>query len=286
MDGGKTGLPTVTPEALRRRGRASVKPRIAPIARPPSLTEVAADRLRTLIIEGELPFGRSLSEQQLAALLRVSKTPVREALAQLKAEGLVLIQPHKGTFVFTPDLDEVTPLCEHWATLASSALRFAMDREPEELAASITEALAALQAAREAGDARGAIRAEMEAYAAPFRHCSNPYLVEAQRLIASRIMAMRMHAGRSDDSLDAVYRQVEEFAAEVRSGAAEAAVERLNARIGRVAALLKAVLLTAASRDEAGEGRTVGTTNVAFLMSVLQGEQLLALAQDVCAFMI
>ena len=188
MDGGKTGLPAVKTEALQRRGRASFRPSITPIDRPPSLTEVAADQLRALIVEGELPFGRSLSEQQLAALLRVSKTPVREALAQLKAEGLVLIQPHKGTFVFTPDLDEVTPLCEHWATLASSALRFAIDREKEELAASMAASVAALKDARKSGDTRPAIRAEMDAYAAPFRHCANPYLVEAQRLIASRIL--------------------------------------------------------------------------------------------------
>jgi DNA-binding GntR family transcriptional regulator len=140
-----------------------------------------------------------------------------------------------------------------------------------------------LQEACATGDARAAIRAEQDFYAVPFRHCSNPYLVEATRLIAPKILALRMHARRLDLSTADACQEAERFAAELQAGSVDAAAARLSARIAHIGAFLKAILLT----SELGDGeRSVGTSNVAFLMTFLHGESLLALAQDVCFFMI
>ncbi len=54
-------------------------------------------RLRQAIIVGQLPPGRTVSEQELADAFGVSRTPVREALQQLADEGLVVIRPQQGT---------------------------------------------------------------------------------------------------------------------------------------------------------------------------------------------
>lgn len=56
-----------------------------------SLTADALQEIRRLIVEAELQLGEALSESALASLLGVSKTPVREALVQLRREGLVEI---------------------------------------------------------------------------------------------------------------------------------------------------------------------------------------------------
>ena len=54
-----------------------------------SLHEQAADRLRTLIVRGDLQPGQPLGEADLSDALGISRTPLREALKQLATEGLV-----------------------------------------------------------------------------------------------------------------------------------------------------------------------------------------------------
>ena len=76
---------------------------IKQISRPKSLTEISVEHIREAITKGDLGLGHPVSESALASSLGISKTPVREALAQLKIEGLVKIFPQKGTFVFTAE---------------------------------------------------------------------------------------------------------------------------------------------------------------------------------------
>src|SRR5688572_16537325 len=61
--------------------------------------ESIADSLRGDILRGKLPSGQALKQDEIAAQFGVSKIPVREALFQLKAEGLVNFYPNRGAFV-------------------------------------------------------------------------------------------------------------------------------------------------------------------------------------------
>ena len=67
------------------------------LSRPESLAEMAQRELRNAIIEGRLKLGDQLSEIRLSRMLGISKTPVREALMQLRREGLVQIDPQRLT---------------------------------------------------------------------------------------------------------------------------------------------------------------------------------------------
>lgn len=82
------------------------------LARPKSLRELALEYLRNRIIDGTLKMGQTLSERGISEELSVSKSPVREALAQLRDEGLVSIEPQKGARVFTLSEAEVTQICD------------------------------------------------------------------------------------------------------------------------------------------------------------------------------
>lgn len=73
----------------------------------------AADALRAAILGGDLQPGARLGEVELAEQLGVSRTPVREALRRLAAEGLVDVLPNRGARVVewsTADLDEIYDL--------------------------------------------------------------------------------------------------------------------------------------------------------------------------------
>src|SRR5512140_1102043 len=78
-----------------------------------SLHEEVAAQLRQRIFDGELLPGSFLDEAGLAGQLRISRTPLREALKVLTAEGLVRHEPRRGSFVNQAterDLDEIFPV--------------------------------------------------------------------------------------------------------------------------------------------------------------------------------
>jgi DNA-binding GntR family transcriptional regulator len=78
-----------------------------------SLHDEAAARLRDRIFAGELMPGTFLDEAKLAQQMKISRTPLREALKVLKAEGLVRHEPRRGSFVnevTAQDLDEIFPV--------------------------------------------------------------------------------------------------------------------------------------------------------------------------------
>jgi DNA-binding GntR family transcriptional regulator len=97
---------------------------IAPI-RITNLPEVIVDRLRKAIITNELKSGERLPEVTLSTQLGVSRSPVREALQILKADGLVVESHNRGCCVWNPtltDVDEIFSLRAMIETLASEWL--------------------------------------------------------------------------------------------------------------------------------------------------------------------
>lgn len=71
-----------------------------------------AQELRRRILAGHYPQGVKLQQEQIAAELGVSRSPVREALGQLEAEGLVVLTPQKGAQVSPISRDEIAELFE------------------------------------------------------------------------------------------------------------------------------------------------------------------------------
>jgi DNA-binding GntR family transcriptional regulator len=70
------------------------------VVKPPHITtSQIADSLRADILSGNLKSNRPLRQDEIASRFHVSKIPVREALVQLKAEGLVTFYPNRGAFV-------------------------------------------------------------------------------------------------------------------------------------------------------------------------------------------
>jgi DNA-binding GntR family transcriptional regulator len=88
-----------------------------------SLTQTAYDALKHRLLMGEFPLGRRLGEVALAELLEVSRTPIREALTRLHAEGLVVRLPEGGFSPTAPDLHTVRELYVVRRGLELTALR-------------------------------------------------------------------------------------------------------------------------------------------------------------------
>lgn len=104
------------------------------LARSPEATqrltahEFAHVTLRRAILAGRLAGGTRLVQADLAAQLSVSTTPVREALRDLAAEGLVVFKPHVGAVVRELNMDELVELYEIRKSLEPLSIRRAASR--------------------------------------------------------------------------------------------------------------------------------------------------------------
>ncbi len=84
--------------------------------------EYARETLRRAILSGSLKGGSRLVQADIAAKLRVSTTPVREALRQLAADGLVVFDPHVGAIVRRRDQSELIEIYDILAALSPLAM--------------------------------------------------------------------------------------------------------------------------------------------------------------------
>jgi DNA-binding GntR family transcriptional regulator len=77
---------------------------------PQNLTTLAYERIKNYLLQGHLEKEIRLSEEFLSKQLGISKSPIREALNCLQAEGLVSIQPRRGTYLRQFSVKEVRDL--------------------------------------------------------------------------------------------------------------------------------------------------------------------------------
>src|ERR1700736_6037382 len=93
-----------------------------------SLTSAVADKLREQIIRGEIPEGSQLRQDVIAAKYHVSRIPVREALRQLDAEGLITIVPNRGAVIPELSPNDIEELFAIRALLEPEVLKLSIPR--------------------------------------------------------------------------------------------------------------------------------------------------------------
>ncbi|MBN6717291.1 GntR family transcriptional regulator [Pseudomonas capsici] len=87
---------------------------------------VIEEKLRNAIIDGSLPSGTALRQQELATLFGVSRMPVREALRQLEAQSLLRVETHKGAVVAPLITEDAVDAYALRILLESQALRLSI----------------------------------------------------------------------------------------------------------------------------------------------------------------
>jgi len=128
------------------------RPGIAPIQRQ-TIASLALEALRERILRGDYPDGEPLRQDALAEQLGVSRIPVREALRQLEAEGLVTFTPHRGAVVSSLSLEEIEELFELRAEIEGDLLRRATPKTTSEQLTIAARVMDQFEEALCAGDA-------------------------------------------------------------------------------------------------------------------------------------
>src|SRR5689334_7325627 len=101
---------------------------LTPLRPPDTLAQSTAELLRERLLGGAFAPGQRLVEAEIARQLGISRGPVREALARLRAEGLAYEEPRRGSFVAALSAEDVREIYELRAALESQAARLLIER--------------------------------------------------------------------------------------------------------------------------------------------------------------
>ncbi|WP_416186653.1 GntR family transcriptional regulator [Fulvimarina sp. 2208YS6-2-32] len=149
------------------------------------------EALEQEILTGGFAPGERLDEQALGRRFGVSRTPVREALHQLVATGLVELQPNRGAFVREVSLGELVQMFEVMAELEGMTGRLAARRTEEAQLAGLKAALHACERAARAGDPDAYYEENGLFHEAIYDLCGNEFLAGEARRLHRRLKAYR-----------------------------------------------------------------------------------------------
>jgi GntR family transcriptional regulator of gluconate operon len=126
--------------------------RMQPLDKRLPIAEIAAGRIREAILSGAYLPGDRLSDSLIAEELGTSRGSIREALKLLRARGLVVQEPHKGTFVISFSAQDVRDVYELWVALEREAARMLARRQSEADVSALCRVVERLEKAAEAGN--------------------------------------------------------------------------------------------------------------------------------------
>src|SRR5512143_2711938 len=149
-------MPRRKPRSPQSKAEPSSSPprHVVPLpSRRQTVTQMTVDAIRERILRGYYPEGEPLRQDAIGVELGVSRIPVREALRQLEAEGLVTFNPHRGAVVSSLSLGEIDELFELRAQIEGDLLRRAIPRMTPEQLSRATAVLDEFESALSAGEA-------------------------------------------------------------------------------------------------------------------------------------
>ena len=142
------------------------------------IADRAYEELRDRIVTLKLPPGMVLREDELMAQLAIGRTPLRDAIKRLSLEGLVAVQPRRGTTITPVDSSDIMHITEVRADLEGLAAELAALRMTEDARATCHERLELLRALARGTDPEELMRMDTEIHRFTWHAAQNPYLVE------------------------------------------------------------------------------------------------------------
>jgi GntR family transcriptional regulator, gluconate operon transcriptional repressor len=196
----------------------------------PTLAEQTVDLIRKRILGGGFARGERLVETKLANQLQISRGPIREALKQLAAEGLVREEPRRGTFVTAPDAKDVRDVYDLRAAIEARAARLVIRERDPQAVEGLRRAIERMRSAVRRSDLRELVRFDFEFHETLCRVSGNDRLHEVFVRNASVLRVMiQLEEGQFYRSFDEVERQHLELLASIEAGD-EAKAEALIVR--------------------------------------------------------
>lgn len=198
-----------------------------PIVQKPLYIDVS-EQLREMIYQRKLMPGDWIDEMALCAQIGISRTPLREALKVLHAEGLIEIVPRRGSRVSVLDEDGLHELFPVMATLEGLCAYFAVKHQSEEELAELEQLHARLEELATAGKVDEYFEANHQFHKTVQKFAHNRWLSRITSELRNVLLLARHRQlkvpGRLQQSLEEHRMIIDAF----RNGDAKAAQERMN----------------------------------------------------------
>jgi DNA-binding GntR family transcriptional regulator len=187
-----------------------------------------AELIREMIIQDALPPGAPIRERALAEQLQVSRTPLREALKILAAEGLVELEPHRGAMVAAPSTTEMRELLQLLGVIEAYAGELAAASATEQEIREITALHYEMLAAYTRGDRLTYFHRNQAIHLALVRATRNQTLIAHHGMINARVYRARYISNLKTQRWEKAIAEHEAILAALqrRDGAALAAILR------------------------------------------------------------
>ena len=212
-----------------------------------TLPQVAAERLRALIVEGVLEPGARLNERELSEQLGVSRTPLREAFRLLAAEGLLLQMPNRGVQVAALSREDVRHAFEVMASLEGLAGELAAARVTDADLDELRVLQDDLESAHRRLDLPAYYRVNRAIHDRLSAIAANPVLAQTYRTLNARLHALRFRSNFNRAKWD---RAVAEHRSMLAALAARDGAALRDLLVRHLHAKLQAVLETMKRQDK------------------------------------
>ena len=211
------------------------------------LHDQVASRLRTLLVEGHIAPGAKLNERELCEALQVSRTPLREAIKLLGAEGLVDLLPNRGAVAVKLSEADVMHSFEVLAGLEGMAGAWAAQRITDAELAELRALHFEMLACHARADLSGYYRLNARIHAAINTAARNPVLTRAYQSINARVQSLRFRTNQDGAKWKRAVKEHGSMidALQARDGSALSAVlvQHLHHKRDTVLTLLRAGLI-------------------------------------------
>lgn len=201
---------------------------------PRTRTEALRLQIADEIVSGMLEPGTPLDEQELAARFGVSRTPVREAIRQLSASGLVSVRPHRGAVVALPTPTQLDDMFEAMAELEALCAGLAARNMTVPERRGLEGLHQALRALVHEGDPLRYHETNEAFHAAIYAGSHNSYLAELTLMTRARVAPFRRAQFRATGRLGGSYQEHDLIVQAILRGDQFGATEAMRAHIGIV----------------------------------------------------
>lgn len=214
----------------------------ATVFRTQRFADEAAGILRHLILSGHYGPGERLNELNLAKDLKISRSPIREAIQVLAGEGLVRAVPGRGAYVASFDRESVTQLCEVRQALECAGARLAAERAtPDQL-----DAIGGLleRTADALTEPQRPYPRDLDFHQSVLEAANNPRLTETARGISLQFQLARARSGetpgRARNAYEEHHRLYEALCRHDADTAEQAMADHLTSALRNIEQLLSA----------------------------------------------
>jgi len=201
----------------------------------PNLRDQTYDIIKNMIIVREIEPGKKINEEQLAKEIRVSRTPIREALCRLENEGIVRIIPRRGAFV--ADLNEinVSEILLIREVLEGLVARLATENMDEKSLDKLKKALDKISTTSEEDrDLVTYTRSEVDFHAALLSASNNQMLKSMMEVVNAHLQIIRLRTVVIPERAQKTVKEHHQILKAIEKGDARAAEELMRKHVQSV----------------------------------------------------